>query len=269
MKLPNPGQALFSAWVWGSGFAWMGVGVAGTVPLLLVGVPYQKVHQWVTAPVFASCTQLATIRKTVHYHPAFDKNRPSVFCQNHINLLDGHVAASAIPHAFSGLMDAWQFKIPIYGWLMSASKGIPVNRGQRDLVAQLSEEAKKRKEIGMSILTFPEGHRTMTGKTRQFRRGVFYMAKNAGMPVVPIAVKGLYEANNKNMGWMFNAFRQVDIFVGPTFETEGLTGGKMKSLAKGMRSYIDEILETGAFPPESTTEELLARGKALPDDDDT
>lgn len=244
----------------------MSVGVAGTVPLLVAGVPYPKVHRWVTAPVFASCTSLATIRKTVYHHPKFEHDRPSVFCQNHVNLLDGHMAASAIPHAFSGLMDAWQMKIPVYGWLMRASKGIPVYRGQRDAVKRLSQEAADRKAIGMSILTFPEGHRTMTGKTRAFKRGVFLMALNAGMPVVPIVVRGLYEANNKTMGWRFRPWSKVDIFVGPQFETEGLTPAKTKTLADCIRHYMDEILETGAFPADETTQQLFERASQIEPD---
>src|SRR5688572_26588249 len=170
--LLKPAQAAFSAWVWGSGFACMTVGISATAPLLLLGFPYTKVHKWVTGPMFASCTRLATMDVRVHYHPGFDPSRPSVFCQNHVNLLDGHVAACAIPHAFSGLMNAWQFKIPIYGWLMSMSKGIAVRRARRDqVIADISEQARQRKSIGMSVLTFPEGHRTLDGKVRPFRTG--------------------------------------------------------------------------------------------------
>ena len=124
-----PARILFSLWVWVASFGWMLVGATLTLVLLLVGLPYQRVHVWVTAPLFASVIRLATIRLRVHVHPDFDPERRSVYTQNHINLLDGHLASAVIPHAFSGLMNAWQFKIPIYGWLMAMSKGIPVARG--------------------------------------------------------------------------------------------------------------------------------------------
>jgi 1-acyl-sn-glycerol-3-phosphate acyltransferase len=226
-----PGLALFTLWVWVGSFVWMLVGALITLALLLVGFPYPKVHMWVTAPIFGSVLRLATIRLRVTYHPDFDPQRPSVYTQNHINLLDGHLASAVIPHAFSGLMNAWQFKIPIYGWLMSMSKGIPVRRARRDrVIAEISEAARDRKNIGMSVLTFPEGHRTVDGEVRPFRRGVFFMARNAGMPMVPIAVRGMYEVQNKSTRF-FYPLRLVEVFVGPQYDTEGLDDEAVGELA--------------------------------------
>lgn len=243
------GQALYSAYVWTVAFAVMGLGAFITLPLLVLRFPYQKVHGWVTAPMFSATLPVATIRLRVHYHPDFDPEVRSVFGQNHINLLDGMLAAKVIPHAFSGLMNAWQFKIPIYGWLMSLSKGIPVDKTKREtLIEDISAAARNRKEIGMSVLTFPEGHRTMTGNVGQFRTGVFRMAVNAGMPVVPIAVRGLYDVNNKNMGWFFRAFQTVDVFVGPQFDTAPYEGESVSKLAKRVRAYLVSCLEHGEFP---------------------
>ena len=226
-----------------------------TLLLLLVGFPYQRVHVWFTAPTFAWTVRGAAISVHVHRHPRFDPEERSVFCQNHINLFDGHIASAAIPHAFSGLMNAWQFKIPIYGWLMSMSKGIPVKKQRRDkIIEDISKEARQRKEIGMSVLTFPEGHRTRTGRPGPFKRGVFLMARNAGMSVVPIAVKGLYEANNKNLGWLFRPFQRVDVFVGPQFSTAGLDNEQVGELADRLRTWIDECVRLGAFPEMEASE---------------
>jgi 1-acyl-sn-glycerol-3-phosphate acyltransferase len=252
-------RGLFSVGLWGIGFSWMLLSACVTLILLAIGLPYQRVHVWVTAPTFAFTVRLATIRVRVHYHPDFDPDERSVFCQNHINLLDGHVASAAIPHAFSGLMNAWQFKIPIYGWLMRMSKGIPVRKQRRDkIIDDISSEARKRKEIGMSVLTFPEGHRTRTGRPGPFKRGVFLMARNAGMSVVPIAVRGLYEANNKNTGWFFDPFKTVDVFVGPQFSTEGLDNEQMGDLADRLRTWIDDALQLGTFPATQSSEPKTA-----------
>ena len=249
------GRGLFSLWVWSIGFTWMLFAASITLILLAVGFPYQKVHVWFTAPTFAFTVRIAAIRVRVHRHPDFDPDERSVFCQNHINLFDGHVASAAIPHAFSGLMNAWQFKIPIYGWLMRMSKGIPVRKERRDkIIESISAEARNRKEIGMSVLTFPEGHRTRTGRPGQFKRGVFLMARNAGMSVVPIAVRGLYESNNKNMGWRFAPFKTVDVFVGPQFSTAGLDNDEVGELADRLRTWIDDCLQQGTFPAPAAEE---------------
>jgi 1-acyl-sn-glycerol-3-phosphate acyltransferase len=246
--LRSVGLALFSLWVWVGSFSWMLVGALITLLLLTLRFPYQKVHLWVTAPIFSSVLKLATIRLQVTIHRDFDRERRSVFTQNHVNLLDGHLAAAVIPHAFSGLMNAWQFKIPIYGWLMSMSKGIPVRRARRDrILAEISEAAADRKRIGMSVLTFPEGHRTIDGNVRPYRRGVFLMARNAGMPIVPIAVRGLYDVNNKRNGKLFFPLRRVEVFVGPQFETEGLDDDQMGELADELQRRTQHWVQHGEW----------------------
>lgn len=246
--LARLGIAIFSLIYWPLSFAVMLVGALLTLALLLLRFPYQRVAMWITAPVFGSCVPLSITRMRVHYHPGFDPERRAVFTQNHVNLLDGMVASAAIPHAFSGLMNAWQFKIPIYGWLMTMSKGIPVRRGRRDETLRLiSEAARERKEAGMSVLTFPEGHRTADGKVGPFRRGVFMMARNAEMPVVPIAVRGMYEVNRKG-SMLFHPGRTVDVFVGPQFDTTGIDDQDLPELAERVRGFMVYCTEYGEWP---------------------
>lgn len=241
------GIIAFSVFYWPAAFATMLVGAIPSLTLLVLRFPYQRVHLWVTAPVFSFCVPLSLTRMRVHYHPDFDPKRPSVYVQNHINLIDGMVAAGVIPHAFSGLMNAWQFKIPIYGWLMALSKGIAVRRGEGDTVGQISRAAAERKRIGMSVLTFPEGHRTRDGKIHEFRRGVFLMARNADMPVVPVTVKGMYDVNRKG-SMLFFPFRTIDVFVGPQHETTGLTDEDVPKFAEQLRQHMLHCFEHGEWP---------------------
>ncbi|MCH9685763.1 MAG: 1-acyl-sn-glycerol-3-phosphate acyltransferase [Deltaproteobacteria bacterium] len=249
------GSILFSVLYWPASFTWMLVGFVATIVLRLVGVPYQRVHMWATAPIFGGCVPLSMTRMKVHVHPDFDPEVRSVFAQNHINLIDGHVASRVIPHAFSGLMHAWQFKIPIYGQLMSLAKGIPVVRGRRDeTLLQISEAARNRKEIGMSVLVFPEGHRTTDGTIRNFRRGVFLMARNAGMPIVPITVRGLYEVNRKG-SMVFHPGRKIDVFVGPQFSTEGLSDSELGAFVKEVRAHMLHCFEHNRWPEQAATPE--------------
>ncbi len=242
------GSVLFSVIYWPVSFVWMLVGFTLSIALRLVGVPYQRVHMWVTAPVFSGCVPMSLTRVKVHYHPDLDRTLPSVYAQNHINLIDGQLAAKVIPHAFSGLMNAWQFKIPIYGQLMTLAKGIPVQRGRRDeTLRQISEAARNRKEIGMSVLVFPEGHRTIDGTIRKFRRGVFLMARNAGMPIVPITVRGMYEVNRKG-SMVFHPGHEVDVFVGPQFPTTGVTDAELPAFVERVHDYMVECFEHRRWP---------------------
>lgn len=252
------GILAFSLIYWPATFAVMLVGAVLSLVLLLIGFPYQRVHMWVTAPFFTACVPLSFTRLRVHTHPDFDPEQRCVFVQNHINLIDGMVASCVIPHAFSGVMNAWQFKIPIYGWLMSLSKGIPVHRGRRgETIEQISEAAAERQRIGMSVLTFPEGHRTLDGKIQPFRRGVFLMARNAGMPVVPITVVGMYEVNRKG-SFLFYPGRRVDVFVGPQLDPRGLSDEDVPAFAERVRGFMVHCFEHKRWPePIETPSEYL------------
>ncbi|MCA9705517.1 MAG: 1-acyl-sn-glycerol-3-phosphate acyltransferase [Myxococcales bacterium] len=245
--LRRVGVIAFSLFYWPAAFGLMLVGAVLSLVLLALRFPYQRVHLWVTAPIFSACVPLSLTRMRVHHHPDLDPQRPSIYTQNHINLIDGMVAAGVIPHAFSGLMNAWQFKIPIYGWLMALSKGIAVHRGRGDTITQISEAAAERKRIGMSVLTFPEGHRTLDGKIHEFRRGVFLMARNAEMPVVPIAVKGMYEVNRKG-SFLFFPGRSIDVFVGPQLDPTGLSDEEIAAFARRVEDYTVHCFVHGEFP---------------------
>jgi 1-acyl-sn-glycerol-3-phosphate acyltransferase len=229
------GIALFSIYFWVASFAWMAfLSVATFFGSIFFG--YQRVHLWISGPGFYWCLRLCLIRIKLVYDPGFDPWRPSVFCQNHVNLLDAHIACAAIPHAFCGLMHAWQFNIPFYGWLMGLSKGIRVYPGKQNM-ERMVVQARQRRSIGMSILTFPEGGRTLDGKVQPFRKGVFYMARDAGYPVVPICVKGNFEINRKGSR-LFHPGRTLEIYVGPQFETAGLDDDGIKRLAKSLETYV-------------------------------
>ena len=120
-------QIVFSLGVWTLSFAWMAV-LAILTMIFSPIFSYRRVHSWIPAPGFALIPRFTLSRLSVTYDPKLDRKRLSVFCFNHTNLLDAHITSATIPHAFCGLMNAWQFHIPFYGWLMRMSKGIPVHR---------------------------------------------------------------------------------------------------------------------------------------------
>ena len=232
--------------VWTFGFAWM----TGIILFLVVyglvrgGGPQLTRH---AARLMSHVTRLAYPRFRVVYAAGFDPTRPSVFCQNHVNFMDAHVACRVIPGPFCGLMLASHFKIPAYGWIMRITSGIPVPSGRSGRTTALMTAARDRIARGLSILVFPEAHRTLDGHVQPFKHGVFYMARDAGAPVVPIAVHGAYEVNHKGT-WLFTR-GPVTVWVGPQVETAGLDDDAIAVVMAEMRADLHEFVETG-FPRE-------------------
>ncbi|MFT5431198.1 MAG: 1-acyl-sn-glycerol-3-phosphate acyltransferase [Myxococcota bacterium] len=202
-------------------------------------------------PFLAWCMGIA-LRATfcklkVVVHPDFDKERASIFCMNHVSVMDGHVASFSIPQPFTGLMLAWHFKIPAYGWIMKFTRGIPVYSKKSGRFAEVAAAARNRMEMGLGILTFPEGHRTTNGKTKPFRKGMFFLARDAGMPIVPLAAHGLADFNHKPQRTFSRV--PITIFIGPQADTEGISDDEVSALTERTFRYVEYCVENGEFPP--------------------
>ncbi len=237
------GLVLFSALAWPIAFLWMAVAVALVILPSALGVPWRHCHR-LGAGVFRHVLLLTGNRIRVERDPRLDPARSAVYCQNHVNLLDAHVAMTAIPSPFCGVMNAWQFRIPVYGWAMSLSRGIPIDRtlSREEKVAHLAREAALRREEGLSIVVFPEAHRTRDGTVGGFRLGVFEMARAAGLPVVPVAVRGSRAINRKGT-LLLSPGHLVEVRVGAPRETGALDDAALARLAEDLRAEIAGFVE--------------------------
>jgi 1-acyl-sn-glycerol-3-phosphate acyltransferase len=76
--------------------------------------------------------------------------------------------------------------------LIRTLNAFPVERDRGDIGAV--REMMRRLEAGAVVLTFPESTRTYTGEIGPFKHGVFLIASRSGVPVVPMAIEGAFEA---------------------------------------------------------------------------
>ena len=65
---------------------------------------------------------------------------------------------------------------------------------------------------GYSVLVFPEGHHTTTGKLLPFRAGIGLLANNLRIPIIPMRIDGLFEI--KRAGKKFAPPRKIHIRIG-------------------------------------------------------
>ena len=238
-------RAPYSAFVWIGGFAWMTVSFFALMVVGLVRGGGPKLNM-LAAYLMSHCSRLAYPDFKVIYSEGFDADQASIFCQNHVNFMDAHTACRVIPGPFCGMMLAWHFHIPAYGWVMQRTNGIPVPKERGGRTAILAAAVRDRIVQGISVLVYPEAHRTRTGQVQKFKRGVFYMARDAGAPVVPIAVHGAHAVNRKGT-WLFNP-GPVRVWVGPQHQTEGLDDAALERLVGALQQKISAFVETGIVP---------------------
>lgn len=237
------GVVLFSFFFWTFGAVWLTLSVL-TIRAALFFLPFPDTFIRVAKPLLRIPILLVTRGKlSVDYAPGFNPAIPSMYCFNHTNILDGLLAACVVPQAFSGVMEAWQMRIPVYGKLLCWSGGIPVSPAThpRRLIRSLCDAAKLRREDGISLVVFPEAHRTLDGKVRPFEFGVFHMAREAGYPVVPVAVRGMFSINRK--GSRLFKPGPVQVLVGPQISSACSSSGELRALGEQVRCYIVDFVE--------------------------
>jgi long-chain acyl-CoA synthetase len=82
---------------------------------------------------------------------------------------------------------------------------------QRDF--QLSfAHAGRAMDRGMNVMVFPEGTRSAEGKLARFRAGIGLLAKQSGVPVLPVAIRGLGELKAGKKRWFRSG--KLEIHVG-------------------------------------------------------
>jgi 1-acyl-sn-glycerol-3-phosphate acyltransferase len=133
-----------------------------------------------------------------------------VYCAN-------HQSSGDIPVLFATMLEFKfvskhsNFKAPFLGWNMSLNRYIRLVRGDAASGAKMLAECKAWLERGVSVMMFPEGTRSKTGYMLPFKQGAFVLAKEAGVPVVPIVIDGSFEAVPPD--WVLRQKGVVDVRV--------------------------------------------------------
>jgi 1-acyl-sn-glycerol-3-phosphate acyltransferase len=169
-------------------------------------------------------------------HPKVDPSRAYLFAHNHTNHFDFILMHNATPHYKQGVELEEHFKIPFYGWFMKARGGIPVKRGQKGQSPEVLAHARREVDAGHAILVFPEGTRTVDGRVGRFRTGSFFIARDLGIPVCPVAVTGAFELMRK--GSLMLRPAELTVYVDEPIETAGLSDDEVVALADRVQATV-------------------------------
>lgn len=109
--------------------------------------------------------------------------------------------------------------IPLIGWALARLGAIGINRGKhRRALTQILEQGKRLIRRDHTIIIFPEGHRMPAGTTKRYGLSGALLAREAGVPVVPVA-------HNSGDFWPRRGFIKrpgtVQVKIGPPVSAEG------------------------------------------------
>jgi 1-acyl-sn-glycerol-3-phosphate acyltransferase len=111
---------------------------------------------------------------------------------NHQSYLDPVVVAVLLRRPVSYMAKSELFVNPFMGWLIRTLHAFPVRQGRGDVGAL--KETIKRLRDGYAMNIYPEGSRTEDGKIAPLLKGIALVIRKSGVPVVPVAIAGSFEA---------------------------------------------------------------------------
>jgi 1-acyl-sn-glycerol-3-phosphate acyltransferase len=114
-----------------------------------------------------------------------------VYISNHTSQFDIPVVLAGIPDQIRIIYKKELEKIPVFGWSLKFNKTyISIDRGHGESAMESLESAADKIRSGTSVILFAEGTRSPDGKLQPFKRGPFNLAVRAGVPTVPVTIKG-------------------------------------------------------------------------------
>lgn len=187
---------------------WWSLFVAGTL-LLLLGPPILFVawllrkHELVYPWAFfggRNWLRLSGMKVRVSGQEYLDPNQTYVFVSNHRSYLDTATLFVYTGRRLGLLAKKELLNVPILGYGMGFVNIMAIDRSNRERALKTVEAATARIRSGRSFGVFAEGTRAKPGEFLPFKKGAFYMAAQAGVSIVPIAIKNTDRLMGKGTG---------------------------------------------------------------------
>ena len=169
---------------------------------------------------------------------------PAVIVANHLSLLDILVLFRLQSH-FRWVSKQENFRIPCVGWNMTLCDYIPLRRGDPPSIKAMMRHCDLAIRGGNSILMFPEGTRSSTGRMRSWKHGAFQIAERNRVPIQPIVVRGTAEALPKR-GFILQGRHAISIEVLDPISANEVADRSPEEMTEYVRTILVDALKNNA-----------------------
>jgi len=163
-----------------------------------------------------------------------------VLVSNHLSLLDILVLFRLFSH-FKWVSKVENFRVPFIGWNMTLNGYIELKRGDQASVVRMMTMCEKTLREGSSIMMFPEGTRSPTGRMRAFKTGAFELALRTQCAVQPLVIQGTSDALPKR-GFVLQGRHPIRIMVLDPIPPESFADLSAEELTERVREKIAKVL---------------------------
>jgi len=145
----------------------------------------ERLDRWSRA-----CLQNARIELDVEGREHLATRETYLVMSNHQSLYDIPVLFQVIGPNIRMITKKELFRVPIFGGALQASGFISIDRSDRTAAIRSLQQASDLLASGTHVWIAPEGTRSRTGALLPFKKGAFYLAFEAGLPILPVTLQG-------------------------------------------------------------------------------
>jgi len=164
------------------------------------------------------------------------RGRPYVYMANHASLIDTPALFAYLPHQFRIMAKKSLFNVPFMGWHLRTAGHFPIDHGNPRKTATSLRRVIEGVKAGRSLAVFPEGRRTEDGQLQAFEPGAFKIALRAGVPIVPVTIRGTFAMLPRTS--LAPRPGRVDVIISEPIDTAAYTEKTLKDLIERTRAAI-------------------------------
>ena len=183
----------------------------------------------------------------------------AVYASNHTSYMDTPVIFAALPFQFRILAKKELWPIVFIGWYLDRSGQIPIDTVNTHATLSSLGAGVKALRAGMSLFVFPEGRRTPDGELQTFLSGAAYLAIRAQVPLVPLALSGVYDLLPIHTRHLYPG--ELTLTAGEPIDTKGMTPRQTDQLTAQLRDAIEALRQPESAVAKSSVEEAVVRAE--------
>ncbi|MBX9788004.1 MAG: 1-acyl-sn-glycerol-3-phosphate acyltransferase [Pirellulales bacterium] len=188
---------------------------------------------------FCRLIALALYRIRVIGHEHVPRAGGAMVVSNHQCFLDPVFVGLCIERRMNFLARDTLFTFSPLGRLIASLNAIPLDREGTGLSGL--KETLRRLKRGELVLIFPEGTRSFDGRLQPLKPGFTTVARRSGVPIVPVAIDGGFEAWPRSRPWPW--FAPIQVEIGPPIHVDAMPDLDEQALLELVTARLQECLD--------------------------
>jgi len=168
---------------------------------------------------------------------------PCVLACNHVSYVDAVVITACIRRPVRFVMDHRIFATPLLGFIFRAMRTIPIAPAKEDARLKELAFAQVREALanGEVVGIFPEGRLTSSGEMQPFRPGIERIVAETPVPVIPLALRGLWGSWFSRFGHgdvgrkLRGVFSRIALVAGPPIAPDRVDNDSLHAMVLALR----------------------------------